>query len=157
MQEYKNLTWVWGADRKFCPEGHCLASRGSAEWCKTVIPRDGIFYLHRTIMFDSFSCLPFDFLMFYFKSIIHYHTQWRWHKTFLNLTSLWRRNDINLMTKLCDILYNQRKLNSCENFFFYPTHEWDNMGEIRISIPSEDLKFAIIPWSWLGINVWHHE
>ena len=43
-QEYKNLTWVWGADRKFRPKGHCLASRVFAEWCKTVIPRDRIFY-----------------------------------------------------------------------------------------------------------------
>ena len=29
---YKNLTWLWDADRKFRPEGHCLASRGCAEW-----------------------------------------------------------------------------------------------------------------------------
>ena len=25
---YKNLSWVWGADRKKLSEGHCLASRG---------------------------------------------------------------------------------------------------------------------------------
>ena len=44
-----------GSGRKFRPEGHCLASRGFAEWCQTVIPRDVIFYPHRTLMFDSFS------------------------------------------------------------------------------------------------------
>ena len=27
-QDYKNLSWVWGWDRKICPEDHCLASRG---------------------------------------------------------------------------------------------------------------------------------
>ena len=61
--DYKNLTWVWGADRTFRPEGHCLASRGFAEWCKTSIPRDGILYPHRTLMFDSFSFIPFYFTM----------------------------------------------------------------------------------------------
>ena len=80
--DYKNLTWMWGADRKFRPEGRCLASRDFAKWCKTVIPRNGIFFPHRTLMFDSFSCLPFDFRMFYFKSSIYYHTQWRWRGTF---------------------------------------------------------------------------
>ena len=65
--EYKILTWVWGADSKFRVEGHRLASRGFAEWCKTVIPRDGIFYLHRTLLFDSFSCIPFDLECFILK------------------------------------------------------------------------------------------
>ena len=110
--EYKNLTWVWGRNRKFRPEGHCLASRGCTEWCKTVIPKDGIFFPHRTLMFDSFSCIPFDFRMFYFKSCIYYHTQGRWR--FFKMTSLWRCNDVNLMTKLRDVLYNLCKPNALE-------------------------------------------
>ena len=55
-------------NRKFRPEGHCLASWGFAEWCETVIPRDGIFYPHRTLMLDSFSCIPFDFEYFILKA-----------------------------------------------------------------------------------------
>ena len=39
---------------------HCLASRGYAKWCQTVIPRDGFFYSHRTTTVDSFSCIPFE-------------------------------------------------------------------------------------------------
>ena len=60
--DYKNLTWVWGADRKFCHEADCLASQG-----KTMIPRDRIFYPHWTLMFDSFSCISFDFKGFILK------------------------------------------------------------------------------------------
>ena len=41
-------------------KGHCLASRGFADWCQTVNPRDGFFYPHRTTMIDSFSCTPFE-------------------------------------------------------------------------------------------------
>ena len=29
------------------------------EWCQTVIPRDGVFYLSLTPMIDSFSCILF--------------------------------------------------------------------------------------------------
>ena len=51
-------------------------------------------------------------------------------------------NDSNLMTKLSDVLYNPCKPKSHEKFlFFYLTHGRDNMGEIRISIPSENLGF----------------
>ena len=41
MQEYKNLTWVGSAARKFRPKGHCLVSRGFAMWCEAVIQRGG--------------------------------------------------------------------------------------------------------------------
>ena len=82
----------------------------------------------------------FWFRMFYFISSIHYHTQWRWRRTVLNVTSLWRRNDVNLTTKLRDLPYNQCKPNSRENFLFL-SYPWDNMGEIRISIPSENIGF----------------
>ena len=112
------------------------------------------------------------FRMFYFKSSIHYHSQWHWCRTSLNLTSSWRRNDINLTIKLCDVLYNQCKPNSRANFFFCATHGWDNMGEIRISIPSENLGFPFpvcknirilhecevrIENSVPRVTVWHHE
>ena len=53
-----------------------------------------------------------------------------------------RRNDVSLTTKLRDVLYNQCKPNPRDNFLFYPTHGWDNVGEIRISIPSEKLGIA---------------
>ena len=64
VRDYKNLTWAWGADRKFHPRGHCLASGGCAEWHQIVIPRDRIFYPHRTLMFDPFSGISFDFEYF---------------------------------------------------------------------------------------------
>ena len=115
--EYKNPTWVWGADRKFRPEGHCLASRGCTEWCKTMILRDGIFYPHRTLTFDSLSCIPFDFECFILK--VAYNTQWRWRMIFLNLMSSWCRSDVNLMTKLRDVLCNQCKLNYREKFLYF--------------------------------------
>ena len=99
--EYKNPTWVWGADRKFHHEGRCLASQGFAEWCKTVIPRDRIFYPHQTLMFDSFSCIPFDFKWFIFKV------------TFITTNNdvgvghflKWCHCDVAMTTKLRDVLY----------------------------------------------------
>ena len=45
--------------------------------------------------------------------------------------SLWRQNHVNPTTNLRDILYNQN------NSFL----GGDNMGEIRISIPNENLQF----------------
>ena len=114
---------------------HCLASRGSAEWCKTVIPRDGIFYPHRTLMLDFFFLHTFWFQIFYFKSSIHCRTHWRWRRPFLKLPSLWHRCDVNLTTKLRDVLYNQCKPNSREKFFSGA----DKQGQVRISIPSENL------------------
>ena len=65
--DYKNLTWVWGTDRKSRPWGYCLASRGFADWCKIVILSEGIVYPHQTLMFDSFSCIPFHFECFILK------------------------------------------------------------------------------------------
>ena len=52
---------MWGVDRKICPKGHCSASWGFAERCWTMIRRDRFFYVQRTSMMDSFSCIPFDF------------------------------------------------------------------------------------------------
>ena len=40
---------------------------GFAKWCQSVIPRDRIVCPHRTLMFDSFSCIPFDFKCFILK------------------------------------------------------------------------------------------
>ena len=40
MWEYKNLSRMWGADRKIC---HCLASQGFAEWCQHSDPKGRIF------------------------------------------------------------------------------------------------------------------
>ena len=85
-----------------------------------------VFFLH-----------TFRFLMIYFKSSIYNHMQWCWHGTFFKITSLWHRNDINLMTQLRDVLYNLCKPNHVAIFFM----GWDNMGEIRFSIPSENLGF----------------
>ena len=36
-----------------------------ASWCRTVIPRDGIFSSHRTIIRDSFSCI------FFLRQLLH--------------------------------------------------------------------------------------
>ena len=72
---------------------------------------------HVSLMFHSFCCIP-SISYVYFESSIHYHAQWCWRRTFLNLTSLWHCSDVNLTIKLCDVLYNQCKLNSHENFLF---------------------------------------
>ena len=113
--------------------------RGFVEWCKTVIPRDGIFYPHQTLMFDSFSCIPFVFECFILKvEFITTHND----AEVGHLTSLWRRNDINLTTKLRDVLYNQCKPNSREKcFFFFFFFFFLSWVRIWISIPSENLGF----------------
>ena len=133
--EYKRLTRVRGADRKFC---------GFASWCQIVIPRAGIFYPHRTLIFDFFSCIPFDYQCFILEvAFITIHND-----TDIGHFEIWRpwcRKDVNLMTKLRNVLYNQCTPNSCENFiYFYPTHGLDNMDKIRISIPSENLGFPCL-------------
>ena len=51
-EDYKNLSWVWGADKKIQSEDHCLASWGFAEWSQRTIflsasnSHDGFFFLH---------------------------------------------------------------------------------------------------------------
>ena len=76
--EYKNLTWVWGADRQFRPEGHYLASRG-------------FFYPHRTLVFDSFSCTSFDFECFILKVVFFTIYNDVDIGRFFKMTSLWRQ------------------------------------------------------------------
>ena len=84
------------------PEGHCLASRCFAEWCETVIPRDGIFCPHWTLTFEPFSCIPFDFDCFILKvTFITTHNE-----IDVGHFKFWRRNDVNLTTNLRDDLYN---------------------------------------------------
>ena len=135
---YKNLTWVWGADRKFCPEGHCLASGGFAKWCKTVIPRNRIFYPHRTLMFDSFSCIHFDFECFILKvAFITTHNDddvghyLKWRHCDVAMTSTKEQNYVTSYTTNANQIH-------MKNFFL----GWDNMGGIRISIPSKNLRFS---------------
>ena len=75
--------------------------------------------------------------MFYFKSSIQYHTDDVGH--FLNLnviiTLQWPQpNDSYMTSYTTNANWIHMKI-----FFFYPTR--DNMGEIRISIPSENLVF----------------
>ena len=105
-----------------------------------MIRRDGIFYPHRTLKFDSFSCIPLDFQCFILKVafITTYNDVDVGHV--FKMTSLWRQNHANLTTKLHDALYNQCKPNS-RIFFYFFFFWWNNMGEIRISIPSENLGF----------------
>ena len=59
---------------------------------------------------------------------------------FLNLTPFGRRNDVNLTTRIRDVLYNQSKPNPHEKFLFLSY----NMGEILFSIPSEKLGFPYL-------------
>ena len=60
LQDYKNLSWMRGTDKKIRPGGYCSASFGIASRCRTMIPRDDFFHPHRTSMIDSFSFIPFD-------------------------------------------------------------------------------------------------
>ena len=63
MWEYKNLSWLFGVDRKLCPKGHCSAK---------VMPNsdpDGESFLsipiYQIVMVDSFPCTPFQFLLLF--------------------------------------------------------------------------------------------
>ena len=70
-------------------------------WHQDAFPSDAKLWLRGTefsirTIFDSFSCIPFDFEMFYFKSSIHYHIQWCWCRTFFfqmtsHVTSKWHQ------------------------------------------------------------------
>ena len=69
-----------------------------------------------------FFLYTFRFPMFYFKSSIHYHTLWRLRRTFRNLTSLLRRNDINQrQSYVMSYTTNAHKIQG-KIFFFHPTH-----------------------------------
>ena len=95
---------LFGITRLLRPEGHHLASRGCAEWCKTVIPRDGIFYPRRTLM----SCIHFDSECFIVKvAFITTQNDVGIGHFFLKLTSMH-----------CGVLYNQCKPNPRDNFLF---------------------------------------
>ena len=92
-------------------------------WHHEALPSDAKQWSRGTEFFirTEHSCLIFflayfRFRMFYFKSSIHYHIQWRWRG---KMTSLWRQNDVNLTTKLRDVLYNQYKPNSREKILFW--------------------------------------
>ena len=100
---------LFGITRLLRPEGHHLASRGCAEWCKTVIPRDGIFYPHRTLM----PCIHFDSACFIVKVAFITTQNDVGIGHFLKLTSLHY-----------GVLYNQCKPNPRDNFLFL------SMGEI---------------------------
>ena len=64
---YKNLTWVWGADRKFRPEGHCLASQGFAKHAKQWSRGTEFFICTEHSCLILFSCIPFNFECFILK------------------------------------------------------------------------------------------
>ena len=67
-------------------------------------PWDGIFYPHQTFMFDSFSCIPFDFGCFILKvAFITAYNDVDVGQDF-KMTSLWCQNDVNLTTKLHNFL-----------------------------------------------------
>ena len=68
---YKSLTWMWGKDRKFHPEGHCFALRGCAEWCKTEDHEGRNFLSAPNTLVWFYFLHTFRFWMFYFKSSIH--------------------------------------------------------------------------------------
>ena len=142
---------MWAADRNFRPEGHCLASRGFAEchclasrgfaeWCKTMIPRDGIFYPHRTLMFDSFSCVPFDFECFILKAaFITTH-----NNVYMGHFLIWRHCDVAVTSterQSCVTSYTTNANRIHAKIFFLG---WDNICEIRISIPSENPGFPYL-------------
>ena len=65
---------MWGTDRNFRLQNHCLAPRGFAEWCQTVIPRDGNFCPYLTAMIDTFSWIPlfiYLFIVYFVKNSKH--------------------------------------------------------------------------------------
>ena len=78
----------------------------------------------------------FRFRIFHCKSSFHYNTKWRRHMPFYKfgviVTSQWRHlND--------KVTWRPIQPMQTESIWWFSTHGWDNMGEIRISIPSEKL------------------
>ena len=109
-RDYKNLSWVRGADRKIRPEGHSSASQGFADWDRTMIPRDRFFYLHWTSMKDSFSCIPLDFqtlnLIIAIVFIPEYVAVWHYVLTSnVVMSQIWQWRQLS--NQVNDLLYNQ--------------------------------------------------
>ena len=83
MLEYKNLSWVSGADRKIHPRVRV--------WHQEAL----IFLSTPTTLLDSFSCIPFDLKV---GAIINESHSYTLTSAILkvdsNVTSMWHRSDI---------------------------------------------------------------
>ena len=86
-----------------------------AEWCQTVIARDGFFYLPLTPMIDSFSCTPF----IPERRFLSHSKCWRFCNgltvTFNDAITF---SDINLNDGVRDVHYNQCMSNTWEFSIF---------------------------------------
>ena len=116
-----------------------FASRGCAEWCKKWSPGTefSIRIEHSCLILFLAYFRVLAYLSIYFESNIYYHTQWFWCKIFEN----WRH---------CDVATTSTSRQSCVTSYTTNTNQihlksfflgWDGMGEIRISITSENLGF----------------
>ena len=109
------------------------------------IQRDGIFYMHRTLMIHSFSCIPFYFQYFILKEAFI-----TIHRTFWNLTSVWRQHNNKVTWRPIQPMHTEFSW-KCSFFLSYPLVRY--MGKIRISIPSEN--FWLLPFdrqSWFQLT-----
>ena len=64
---YKNLSWVWGRNRKIHPEDHPFCITRLAEWWQTVIARDRFFLSHPHANHGIFFLLITKYLILYRK------------------------------------------------------------------------------------------
>ena len=88
---YKDLSLVWGVDRKIHPEDHCLASRGLPSDARQWLRGTDFFCLPITPMIDSYSCITFISERRIFNNVFTLITDIR----HIVMTLLWR-----LMTSL---------------------------------------------------------
>ena len=85
---YKNLTWVWGTDRKFLPEGSLFGITR----LENSVPMATVWHYEAFLSTPNthawfFFLHTFRFQMFYFKSSIHYHTFEIWRHCESYMTS----------------------------------------------------------------------
>ena len=108
------------------------------EWCKTVIPSDVVFNLHRTTIKDSFSCILFlwqqhlSLNVCYFVSFtLRYLHFWSRHVLFRSYIRCWHQNVWRKMTSRCwchawELSYTP----SCKTTFPSPGQVHGNSGQV---------------------------
>ena len=117
-QDYKNLSWVWGVDRKFRPEGYC----------QTVISRDWFFLSTPKIRDRFFFLHTFHFWQWEFDNAVISIADVRHNVMTIPLrlvTSLYSVTNLTMAYR--DVLHNQCIPNMSKfSIFIFPT------GRIRV-------------------------
>ena len=110
-----------------------------------MIPSDGFFYPHQTIMIDSFSCIPFDFNVGITINESRYYTLTSAILKFDVVCDVIMTSTTNVLTtELCDVLYNQYIGNTCCYSFFIIPSDRIRVCEIRFVSNGENRRKACL-------------